>query len=89
MLEAQFCYTLNPVADFNNAKLVSVGSQIQLHILFTAAKSGPIGDTPGLSKLVPYRDKQDQGVLAFVYGRGEWDIAMAAPYFASDAGCLP
>ena len=35
MLEAQFGYTLNSVADFNKAKLLSIGSQIQLYIFFT------------------------------------------------------
>ena len=33
--EAEFCSTLNSVADFNNAKLLSVGCQIQLYIFFT------------------------------------------------------
>ena len=35
MIEAQFYCILNSVADFNNAKLLSVGCQIQLYIFFT------------------------------------------------------
>ena len=50
---------------------------------------GLIGDTPGMSKLVP----KDISILAKdllpLFKAGEkWDIAMAALYLSSDAGLL-
>ena len=48
---------------------------------------GPIGDTPGLSKLVPKEISQTREFLPFCKVGEKWDIAMAALYFASDAGC--
>ncbi|CAN1157854.1 Peroxisomal 2,4-dienoyl-CoA reductase [(3E)-enoyl-CoA-producing] [Linum perenne] len=48
---------------------------------------GPIGDTPGMSKLVP--DEINSRIRDFMplYKLGEkWDIAMAALYLVSDAG---
>ena len=48
---------------------------------------GPIGDTPGLSKLVPKEISQTREFLPLCKVEKKWDIAMAALYFASDAGC--
>ena len=48
---------------------------------------GPIGDTPGMSKLAP--KEIDSSVREFMplYKLGDkWDIAMAALYLSSDAG---
>ncbi|GLT61233.1 hypothetical protein SLA2020_339550 [Shorea laevis] len=48
---------------------------------------GPIGDTPGMSKLVP--DEINNKIRDYMplYKLGEkWDIAMAALYLVSDAG---
>ncbi|XP_052884841.1 peroxisomal 2,4-dienoyl-CoA reductase [(3E)-enoyl-CoA-producing]-like isoform X1 [Gossypium arboreum] len=48
---------------------------------------GPIGDTPGMSKLVPDEIKSKTREVMPLYKIGEkWDIAMAALYLASDAG---
>ncbi|KAL4278325.1 hypothetical protein GQ457_03G025120 [Hibiscus cannabinus] len=48
---------------------------------------GPIGDTPGMSKLVPDEIKNKTRELMPLYKIGDkWDIAMAALYLVSDAG---
>jgi peroxisomal 2,4-dienoyl-CoA reductase len=48
---------------------------------------GPIGDTPGMSKLVPDEINSKATELIPLYKLGEkWDIAMAAIYLVSDAG---
>ncbi|GMJ13801.1 short-chain dehydrogenase-reductase B [Hibiscus trionum] len=48
---------------------------------------GPIGDTPGMSKLVPDEIKNKTRELMPLYKLGDkWDIAMAALYLVSDAG---
>ncbi|GMY33238.1 peroxisomal 2,4-dienoyl-CoA reductase [Fagus crenata] len=48
---------------------------------------GPIGDTPGMSKLVPDEINSKAKDYMPLYKLGEkWDIAMAALYLASDAG---
>lgn len=48
---------------------------------------GPIGDTTGLSKLVPPEMNSKARDYMPLYKVGEkWDIAMAAVYLASDAG---
>ncbi|PPS09557.1 hypothetical protein GOBAR_AA11081 [Gossypium barbadense] len=50
---------------------------------------GPIGDTPGMSKLVPDEIKSKTREVMPPYKIGEkWDIAMAALYLVSDAGEL-
>lgn len=52
---------------------------------------GPIGDTPGMSKLVPEEIDSSSKSRDYMplYKLGEkWDIAMAAVYLASDAGQL-
>lgn len=47
---------------------------------------GPIGDTTGVSKLVPDEIKGEAlQTPLFKFGE-KWDIAMAALYLASDAG---
>ena len=48
---------------------------------------GPIGDTPGLSKLVPKEISQTGEFLALCNLGEKWDTAVVALYFASDAGC--
>ncbi|GAB4836750.1 hypothetical protein Ancab_001662 [Ancistrocladus abbreviatus] len=47
---------------------------------------GPIGDTPGMSKLAPKEIESNarESMLLFKVGE-KWDIAMAALYLASDA----
>lgn len=48
---------------------------------------GPIGDTPGMSKLAPEDAESIGRDLMPLYKLGEkWDIAMASVYLASDAG---
>ncbi|XP_021775535.1 peroxisomal 2,4-dienoyl-CoA reductase-like isoform X2 [Chenopodium quinoa] len=48
---------------------------------------GPIGDTPGMSKLAPEEITSKAKDYMPLYKLGEkWDIAMAAVYLASDAG---
>lgn len=48
---------------------------------------GPIGDTAGLSKLLPEEINNKMREYSPLYKVGEkWDIAMAAVYLASDAG---
>ncbi|KMT17447.1 hypothetical protein BVRB_2g037850 [Beta vulgaris subsp. vulgaris] len=48
---------------------------------------GPIGDTPGMSKLVPDEIISKARDYMPLYKLGEkWDIAMASVYLASDAG---
>ncbi len=48
---------------------------------------GPIGDTPGMSKLAPDEINSKAKDYMPLYKLGEkWDIAMAALYLASDAG---
>lgn len=48
---------------------------------------GPIGDTPGMSKLVPEEIDSTVKESQPLYKLGtKWDIAMAAVYLASDAG---
>ncbi|EEF48760.1 peroxisomal 2,4-dienoyl-CoA reductase [(3E)-enoyl-CoA-producing] [Ricinus communis] len=48
---------------------------------------GPIGDTPGMSKLAPDDINSKARDYMPLYKLGEkWDIAMAALYLASDAG---
>ncbi|GLT71641.1 hypothetical protein SLA2020_436430 [Shorea laevis] len=48
---------------------------------------GPIGDTPGMSKLAPDEIESKARDYMPLYKLGEkWDIAMAALYLASDAG---
>ncbi|KAJ6837591.1 peroxisomal 2,4-dienoyl-CoA reductase-like [Iris pallida] len=48
---------------------------------------GPIGDTPGMRKLVPEEANNKTREYMPLYKLGErWDIAMAALYLASDAG---
>ncbi|XP_062168639.1 peroxisomal 2,4-dienoyl-CoA reductase [(3E)-enoyl-CoA-producing] isoform X2 [Alnus glutinosa] len=48
---------------------------------------GPIGDTPGMSKLVPDEINSKARDYMPLYKLGEkWDIAMAALYLVSDAG---
>ncbi|KAL2245104.1 peroxisomal 2,4-dienoyl-CoA reductase-like [Sesamum indicum] len=48
---------------------------------------GPIGDTAGLSKLLPKEINNKTSDYLPLYKVGEkWDIAMAAVYLASDAG---
>ena len=47
---------------------------------------GPIGDTTGLSKLVPKEMSQSRELLPLYKVGEKWDIAMAALYLASDAG---
>ena len=48
---------------------------------------GPIGDTPGLSKLLPEEIKSKTREYMPLYKVGEkWDIAMSALYLVSDAG---
>ncbi|XAR67258.1 2,4-dienoyl-CoA reductase (NADPH) [Bertholletia excelsa] len=48
---------------------------------------GPIGDTPGMSKLVPDEINSKATEYMPLYKLGEkWDIAMAALYLVSDAG---
>ncbi|XP_065870992.1 peroxisomal 2,4-dienoyl-CoA reductase [(3E)-enoyl-CoA-producing]-like [Euphorbia lathyris] len=48
---------------------------------------GPIGDTPGMSKLVPDEINSQRKQFQPLYKLGEkWDIAMAALYLTSDAG---
>lgn len=48
---------------------------------------GPIGDTPGMRKLVPEEMTSKARDYMPLYKLGEkWDIAMAAVYLASDAG---
>ncbi|CAA3009687.1 peroxisomal 2,4-dienoyl-CoA reductase [Olea europaea var. sylvestris] len=48
---------------------------------------GPIGDTTGMSKLVPQEINSKAREYMPLYKLGEkWDIAMAALYLASDAG---
>ncbi|CAN1263196.1 Peroxisomal 2,4-dienoyl-CoA reductase [(3E)-enoyl-CoA-producing] [Linum perenne] len=48
---------------------------------------GPIGDTPGMSKLVPDEINSRTRDFMPLYKLGEkWDIAMAALYLVSDAG---
>ncbi|KAH7528082.1 peroxisomal 2,4-dienoyl-CoA reductase [(3E)-enoyl-CoA-producing] [Ziziphus jujuba] len=48
---------------------------------------GPIGDTPGMSKLAPDEINNNARDYIPLYKLGEkWDIAMAALYLASDAG---
>lgn len=48
---------------------------------------GPIGDTTGMSKLVPEEIVNNTRELMPLYKLGEkWDIAMAALYLTSDAG---
>ncbi|OAY30165.1 peroxisomal 2,4-dienoyl-CoA reductase [(3E)-enoyl-CoA-producing] [Manihot esculenta] len=48
---------------------------------------GPIGDTPGMSKLVPKEISSKAKEYMPLYKLGEkWDIAMAALYLTSDAG---
>ncbi|KAH6764490.1 short-chain dehydrogenase-reductase B [Perilla frutescens var. hirtella] len=48
---------------------------------------GPIGDTTGLSKLVPQNiDSKANDVMPLYKVGTKWDIAMAALYLASDAG---
>ncbi|XP_040986960.1 peroxisomal 2,4-dienoyl-CoA reductase [(3E)-enoyl-CoA-producing] [Juglans microcarpa x Juglans regia] len=48
---------------------------------------GPIGDTPGMSKLAPEEINSKARDYMPLYKLGEkWDIAMAALYLASDAG---
>lgn len=46
---------------------------------------GPIGDTPGMSKLAPKEINQTREFMLYKLGE-KWDIAMAALYLASDAG---
>lgn len=48
---------------------------------------GPIGDTPGMSKLGPPEIDSKARDYMPLYKLGEtWDIAMAALYLASEAG---
>ncbi|KAF3436983.1 hypothetical protein FNV43_RR19736 [Rhamnella rubrinervis] len=47
---------------------------------------GPIGDTPGLGKLVPEEISQTRESMPLYKVGEKWDIAMAALYLASDAG---
>lgn len=48
---------------------------------------GPIGDTTGLSKLMPEDVNGKAEDLMPLYKVGtKWDVAMAALYLASDAG---
>ncbi|KAL7103198.1 hypothetical protein ACP275_08G165300 [Erythranthe tilingii] len=48
---------------------------------------GPIGDTPGMSKLAPEEINNNVRESMPLYKLGtRWDIAMAAVYLASDAG---
>ncbi|KAK6133158.1 hypothetical protein DH2020_033096 [Rehmannia glutinosa] len=48
---------------------------------------GPIGDTPGISKLVPKEINSNTRDYTPLYKLGmKWDLAMAALYLASDAG---
>ncbi|KAK4746303.1 hypothetical protein SAY87_012615 [Trapa incisa] len=48
---------------------------------------GPIGDTPGMSKLAPEEIDNKAGESMPLFRLGEkWDIAMAALYLVSDAG---
>ncbi|XP_050107169.1 peroxisomal 2,4-dienoyl-CoA reductase [(3E)-enoyl-CoA-producing] [Malus sylvestris] len=48
---------------------------------------GPIGDTPGMSKLVPAEINSKARDYMPLYKLGDkWDIAMAALYLTSDAG---
>lgn len=48
---------------------------------------GPIGDTPGMSKLAPGEIDSEARDYMPLFKLGEkWDIAMAALYLASDAG---
>ncbi|KAG5242466.1 3-biphosphoglycerate-independent phosphoglycerate mutase family protein [Salix suchowensis] len=48
---------------------------------------GPIGDTPGMSKLAPEEINSKAKDFMPLYKLGEkWDIAMAALYLASEAG---
>lgn len=50
---------------------------------------GPIGDTPGMSKLAPEEINSKAREYMPLYKLGEkWDIAMAALYLTSDAGKL-
>ncbi|XP_047325595.1 peroxisomal 2,4-dienoyl-CoA reductase [(3E)-enoyl-CoA-producing]-like [Impatiens glandulifera] len=46
---------------------------------------GPIGDTPGMSKLLPKEIRDSQYIESNKIGE-KWDIAMAAIYLVSDAG---
>lgn len=49
---------------------------------------GPIEGTPGLRKLAPEEMKVKLREAMPLFKMGErWDIAMAAVYLASDAGC--
>lgn len=48
---------------------------------------GPIGDTPGMSKLAPKEIGSKAREYMPLYKLGDkWDIAMAALYLSSDAG---
>ncbi|KAL0300953.1 UNVERIFIED_CONTAM: Peroxisomal 2,4-dienoyl-CoA reductase [Sesamum calycinum] len=48
---------------------------------------GPIGDTPGMSKLAPQEiDSKARDYMPLFKLGTKWDIAMAAVYLASDAG---
>ena len=50
---------------------------------------GPIGGTPGMSKLVPDEIQNKTRELMPLYKLGEkWDIAMAALYLSGDTGML-
>lgn len=57
-------------------------------IRVNAIAPGPIGDTPGMSKLAPEEINNKARDYIPLYKLGEkWDIAMATLYLASDAGC--
>ena len=50
---------------------------------------GPIGGTPGMSKLGPDEIENKAGDYIPLYKLGEkWDIAMAALYLSCDSGML-
>ena len=50
---------------------------------------GPIGGTPGMSKLVPEEIENKTREYMPLYKLGEkWDIAMAALYLSCDSGML-
>ncbi|CAI9755972.1 unnamed protein product [Fraxinus pennsylvanica] len=72
--------------DGNSCTIEEWGTDYEIRV--NGIAPGPIGDTTGMRKLVPQEINSKARDYMPLYKLGEkWDIAMAALYLASDAGC--